>query len=117
MLATNRERIAHNRPLRFAKQAKHLTHIVQETRQDKPVGMTVGANGLGGLKQMLKLIQLDIGVRIVDQRVQELHGSPDRHFFFVERQELGPLLLYEVVGLVLVVKPVESRTLSRAGAS
>src|ERR1700722_2137583 len=56
---------------------------------------------------MLELVKVRVGVTVVDQLVQELERIPYRHLFFIETQELGLLLLYKSIGLILVVQPVE----------
>src|SRR5581483_436683 len=49
-LATYRESIPHYIPLRLAKQAKHLTQVVNKARQYEPVGMPICTDGLGRLQ-------------------------------------------------------------------
>src|SRR5690606_26783386 len=60
MGAANREGVSHHGPLGLAEETEHFTHIVNKTRQYKPIRMSVRPDGFGGLKQMLKLIQVDV---------------------------------------------------------
>ena len=41
--------------------------------------VAVGADRLGGLQQVLELGEVDVGVAVVDQRVEELQRVPDAH--------------------------------------
>ena len=75
--------------------------------QDEPAGMSVGADRLGGLHQVLDLGQVGIGVAVVDQRVEELHRLPDPHLPLVLRQVLPLLGPDEVERLMSMIQPVE----------
>src|SRR4051812_25698344 len=68
-LAAYRERIANHVPLRFAKQAEHFTQVVYKTCEYEPIGMPVRADGLGGLQQMLQLIEVSVRVGVIYQRI------------------------------------------------
>ena len=60
--AADRKCVADNRPLRLAVKAEHFAEVVHQTGQHKPVFVSVGTNRLGGLQQVLKLIEFDVGV-------------------------------------------------------
>ena len=60
--AADRKGVAHHRPLRLAKQAQHLAQVVHKAGQHEPIGVAVGADGFGGLKQVADLRQVDVGV-------------------------------------------------------
>src|ERR1044072_7096696 len=106
-LAANRAGISYYCPLRFAEQAKHLTHIMNETGQHKPVGMTVCTNSFCCLQQVLRLVKINIRIGIVHQGIQEFHGVPYRHFLTVKLEELILLFLHKIVSLVFMVETVK----------
>jgi hypothetical protein len=56
---------------------------------------------------VLQLVEVNVGVRVVHQRVEVFHGAPHGHFPLVELQKLLFFLHYEVVRLVAVVEPVK----------
>ncbi len=69
--------------------------------------MPVAADGLGGLQQMLDLRKVGIGIAVVHQRVQILHGFPDTHAALVEREIFAFFLPDEIAGLMGMVQAVE----------
>src|SRR4051812_13323951 len=105
--APDRKRIPDDCPLRLTIKAKHLAKIVHEPSQHKPVLVTTGANGLRRLQQMLKLIQLDIRIRVVDERVQKLKRLEDAHLPMVEAQKLPSLARNKVECLLAMILPIE----------
>ena len=56
---------------------------------------------------MLQLIQFDVRVGVVDERVEEVARLEDAHALPLEGEELAPLALDEVVGLMAMVLAVE----------
>ncbi len=56
---------------------------------------------------MLQLVELDVRVGIVDQRVEKVARLEDAHPPALEGEELGALALDEVVGLMAMVLAVE----------
>src|SRR5258708_38823785 len=56
---------------------------------------------------MLELVQVRVGIGIVHQLVQKIKSVPNGHFLFIEFQELGLFLFYEVIGLIGMIQPVE----------
>ena len=105
--ATDREGVAHHRPLRFAKQAEDFSQIMDQAGQDEPAGMAITANLFGGLEQMLELGQVRVRVAVVHQRVQKLHRLPNPHFPTVERQKFAFLRLHEIKRLIAMVQAIE----------
>src|SRR3954462_11332983 len=69
--------------------------------------MPVGANRLRRLQQVLQLIELDIRIRIVDERVQKFERFENAHLPVIERKELGALPLDEVERLLAMILPIE----------
>lgn len=86
---------------------EEFAEIVDQAGELEPLGLSVSANGLGGLEQVLDLTERCVGVGFVDEGVEFFHGLPDGHF--------GTCLGFEVVacfevvgnGLLLVLLPVE----------
>src|ERR1700730_16794883 len=62
---TDRERAAHDCPLGFAIQTEHFSKIMHKSGKDEPARMTILANCFGGLKEMLDLGEVGIGVAVV----------------------------------------------------
>ena len=73
----------------------------------EPARVAVGADRLRRLEGVLDLTEVDVGVAVVDQRLDELERLPDRHAPPVERQVPALLGAHEVERLVQVVEPVE----------
>src|ERR1700733_1619800 len=103
------ERIADNTPLRLTPKAKHLTQIMDKSRQDKPSGMPLLPDRLRGLEQMFNLSQVCVGVAIVDQGIEKLRRLPDALLTLVQAEVLPLFADHVVEGLVLMVQPVELR--------
>jgi hypothetical protein len=56
---------------------------------------------------VLLLVEIDIGIGIVHQRVQKIECLVERHLTPIKSQKLRPLLLHEIVRLVTVVLAIE----------
>src|SRR5579871_2872400 len=69
--------------------------------------MPVGANGLGGLKAMLDLGEIGIGVAIVHQSVQVFERLPNAHGALGAGEILFFLLLYEGACLIRMIQTVK----------
>src|SRR3954467_2653173 len=69
--------------------------------------MPIGANRLRRLQQVLQLIELDIRIRIVDERVQKVERLKNAHLPMIEPQELGSLPRNEVERLLAMILPIE----------
>jgi hypothetical protein len=80
---------------------------MDQTNQYHPVGMAVSPDRFRSLEKMLHLIEVCIGIRIVNQLIEEVKGVPDRHFLFVERQVFRPFFHYKIIRLVSVIQPIE----------
>ena len=105
--AADGKRVADHRPLRLAIQAQHFAQIVHEAGQYEPVLMPVGPNRLRRLQQVLKLIELDIGIGIVDQRVEKIERVENAHPPAIEAEIRIALLADEferLAGVVLLVE-------------
>lgn len=59
--AADRERIAHDGPLRLPVKAKNFSEIMQKTGEDKPARITIFANCFGSLQQVLDLGEIGVG--------------------------------------------------------
>ena len=59
------------------------------------------------MQQVLKLIEVDIGVRIVNQRIQKIQGFEDAHLSAVAPQERIAFLADKVVRLMPMVLTIE----------
>ena len=105
--AADGKRVADHRPLRLAVQAQHFAEVVQQAGQHEPVFMPIGPNRFGGLQQVLKLIELDIGIGVVDQRVEKVERFEDAHPPAVEAEIRVALLADEFERLMAVILPVE----------
>ena len=84
-----------------------LAQVVDQPRENKPARPPVATAGFGGLKQVLDLAQVGVGVAVIHQRVQVLHGLPDAHPGLVPGQVFALLLEDEFARLVSVVQPVK----------
>ena len=80
---------------------------MDQAGEHEPVGMTVGADRLRGLQQVLELGEAEVGIGVVDQRVEERERVPHAHALALEPEELALLGQHEVVALMAVVEPVE----------
>ena len=107
--AADREGVADDGPLRLAEQAQDLAEVVDQAGDDEPARPVGGADRLGRLQRMLDLREVDVGIAVVDQRVQVLQRLPHRHRPAVQRQVVALLLQDEVERLVRVVLEVELR--------
>ena len=107
--AADRKGVADDGPLRLAEQAQHLAEVVDEAGEDEPARLAVGANGLGRLQRVLDLGEVDVGIAVVDQRVEVLQRLQHRHRPAVQRQVVALLPEDEVERLVRVVQAVELR--------
>ena len=107
MRAPDRERVTDDRPLRLAPEAEDLAEIVNQAGGDEPARLVGPADGLGRLHRVLDLGEVDVGVAVVDERVQVLQGLPHAHRPAVEREVLALLPEDELHRLVRVVLPVE----------
>ena len=70
---------------------------------DEPAGVIVGADGFRGLKQVLELRELGIGITSVDQPIEELNRLPDVHLVVVKLQVFATFAPNEVDCLVVVI--------------
>lgn len=81
--AADSEGVADDVPLALGAELREEDHelaeVVDETSQLHPAGLAIAADGLGGLEKVLDLGEGGIGVRLVDQGVELLHGLPDGH--------------------------------------
>ena len=107
--AADREGVADDGPLRLAEQAQDLAEVVDQAGDDEPARPVGGADRLGRLQRVLDLGEVDVGIAVVDQRVQELERLEHRHRPAVQRQVVALLLQDEVQRLVGVVLEVELR--------
>ena len=105
--AADGKRVAHHGPLRFTKQAQHFAQVVNQPGEHEPIGVPGGADRLGRLQQMLQLREFDIGVRVIDQRIEIIERLEDAHLTAVEFQKLALLALDEVVRLKPVILAIE----------
>ena len=93
--ATHRERVADDRPLRLAEQAENLAEVVHQAGDDEPARLVGGADGFGGLHRVLDLREIDVGIAVVDERVEKVERLPHRHRLAVERQVFALLREHE----------------------
>ena len=92
---------------------EELSEVVDEAGNLHPSWLAVTSDGLGTLEQMLDLAELGVGVALIDQGVELLHGLPDGHLSsglgleivsgleVVGDGVLGVLLLVEVLDSVV----------------
>lgn len=79
-LAPHHKRIAHHIPLALCpKETEQLAQIMDQPRHLHPLGLAVPPYGLGSLQEVLDLPDGRVGVGLVDEGVEHLHGFPDRH--------------------------------------
>lgn len=91
------EGIADNIPLATGvEEEEQFAEIVDQARELHPARLAVTPDGLGGLEEVVDLREGSVRVRLVDERVEFLHGFPDGHV----RAGLGVVVLagFEVVG-------------------
>src|SRR5258706_8932729 len=79
--------VADHGPLRLAEQAQNLAEIVNHSREDEPARMSVAADLLRGLQQVIELREIGVGVAVINERVQELHRLPDAHLAPLQGQK------------------------------
>src|SRR5579872_2592364 len=75
--ASHGEGVTYDTPLRLSIQAKAFAKVMDKSNQDHPAGMTVFADRLGGLQEMLDLRQVGIWIAVVDQSVQVFRCLPN----------------------------------------
>ena len=80
---------------------------MNEAGDDEPARLIGGADGFGRLQRVLDLREVDVGIAVVDERVEEVERLPDRQRLAIERQILALLLEHEVERLMRVVERVE----------
>src|SRR3984957_4014308 len=80
---------------------------MHESGGHHPARMTVSPNRLGGLKEMLELREIGVGVAVVDEGVEEFGCFPDALFAALEPEVLALLAQDVSVRLVGVVEAVE----------
>src|SRR5262245_22780561 len=69
--------------------------------------MPVGTDCLRRLEQMLKLVERNIGVRIIDERVEKIERIKDAHTAAIEAEILVALPADELKCLIQVILLVE----------
>ena len=105
--APHRERVSNDPPLGLAVQAQTLAQVVNESDENHPARVSVGANCLRGLQQMLDLRQVRIRIAVVHQRIQKLRRFPNRLLSLVEAEVLFLLRQHINDSLILMVQTVE----------
>ena len=101
------ERIADDRPLRLAKQAQNLPEIVNEACDDEPARLIRRPDGFCRLQRVFYLREVDVGIAVVDERVEKLERSPDRHRLSTQSQIFLFLREHERERLPRVVQRIE----------
>ena len=66
--------------------------------------MSVLADGLRSLQQVVELVEIGIGIRIIHQLIEEIKCRPDRHFLLIKRKVLLLLFPHEIVGMVQTIE-------------
>lgn len=110
---TDGEGVADDVPLALCvEEVEQLAQVVDETGELHPAGLAIAADGLGGLEKVLDLGEAGVGVGLVNEGVELLHGLPDGHLGaglgvkgvaglqVVSNSLLGVLLLVEVLDTV-----------------
>ena len=80
---------------------------MHQARDDEPARLARRADRFGRLERVLDLRQLDVGVAVVDKRVQEIERLPHGHRLSRKREVLVLLRDDERKRLVRVIEPVE----------
>ena len=80
---------------------------MNEAGHDEPPRLIGGADGFGRLHRVLDLREVDVGIAVVDERVEEVERFPDGQRLAVERQVVALLLEHEPERLICVVEGVE----------
>src|SRR5258708_7015696 len=101
--AANRKGVSDDSPLRFAIEAKDFAKIMNQAGENKPARVTVAADLFGGLKEVIELRKVCVGVAIVHERIQIVERFPNAHFTALERKEFLAPILDKVIGLVVVI--------------
>lgn len=108
--AADGERVADDVPLALrVVEEQQLAQVVDEARELHPARLAVAPDRLGALQQVLDLAQRRVRVALVDQRVELLHGLPDRHLLARPRRRVEAVARRQVVRhrLLLVLLAVE----------
>ena len=80
---------------------------MHQSGEDKPVWVTIVANTFGGLQEMLKLIEFDIWIGIIHQRIQVIQRFKNRQATRLQREVLGPLSFDKVDRLMTVIHSIK----------
>ncbi len=81
--------------------------VVNEASEDEPILMSVGANRLRRLQQVLLLREVGVWIRIIDESVQIVHRFEHCHLALLKCQIFSLLLQNEVIRLIAMVQPIE----------
>lgn len=115
--AADGEGVADNVPLALRlevfKEDHELAQVVDEAGDLHPARLAVAADGLGRLQEVLNLGERRVRVRLVDERVELLHGFPDGHFGpdagrRVEAVARGEVVGYRLLLVLLLVKVLDA---------
>src|SRR5438552_3643593 len=75
--ASHWERVAYDPPLWLSVQAEALPEVMDKSNQHHPAGVTILADGRGGLQQMLDLREIGIWIAVINQSVQVFRRLPN----------------------------------------
>ncbi|PNY27089.1 hypothetical protein TCAP_02983 [Tolypocladium capitatum] len=115
--AADGERIPDDVPLALGLELREEEHqlaqVVDEARDLHPPRLAVAADGLGGLQQVLNLRERRVRVRLVDERVELLHGLPDGHLGpgaggVAEAVASGEVVRHSLLLVLLLVKGLDA---------
>ena len=56
---------------------------------------------------MLKLVEVGVGIGIINKLVEEVECIPYRHFLFIEFQVISFFLQYKIICLIGMIEPVK----------
>src|SRR5207249_1125226 len=101
--APHRECVAYDPPLWLSVQAKALSEVMDESNQHHPAGVTVPADGLRGLQEVLDLGEVSVRIAVIDQSVQVFRRLPNALPAARQSEVLLLFAQHILEGLLLVI--------------